>query len=447
MALITPQVTVHANLTSVTSLAVDARGAIWAGTSGGLVEWSPGAPPRVWTRADGMPGLRVRQVYNSREGIQVVADGAAVLRGGRFVPISQPSGPPMWSARDAEGLPGPPIARTMLGSKWVYAVPKAGLFTLETGKSIPLLPAPPTLQLTSVAVHGTDLYVGTSDRGVLRRTGAGWTALPLPKSALAGPDATALLPLGEQLWISPREGTSFQLGGQRSPARGAPWRTSASWAGQHLVRRADGRLVSVDKQGKETPSALVLPRVNANAIAVHGDTLFVVQPGGWSEFTANQPPRHRFDVPELQGAPTTTIFADAKTVAIGTQDRGLILVDRSTGSVKHVHEVHGLTDDWVTAIAPDGDGLLLGTFVGGLLRWDGERATQVGLKGGCINKLLIDGDRTWVGSLTGIHEWAGGKLKAPVWAKNLEPDVYDIARWNGRLWIAAGGVLFEINAY
>lgn len=225
----------------------------------------------------------------------------------------------------------------------------------------------------------------------------------------------------------------------------APWRTVVRWAGQNLVRRADGRLVTVDRAGNETASPLVLPRVNANAIAVYGETLFVAQPGGWSEFTPNLSPKHRFDVPELAGAPTTAIYADAKQVAIGTQDRGLVLVNRATGAAKHIHEVHGLTDDWITAIAPDGDGLLLGTFVGGLMRWNGERAIQAGLRGGCINKLFVDRDRTWVGSLTGLHEWSGGKLTSPEWAKGLEPDVYDISRVSGRLWVAAGGVLFEVG--
>lgn len=374
-----------------------------------------------------------------------MADGSAILRDGRFVPDRNPASTPTWTARETEGLPAPPISRAQLGSQWVYAVPKAGLYTKLKGKWTPVLPGPPTLDLTAVATHGTELFVGSADRGVWRRTGGKWTALPLPKSALSGPDATALLAFDYQLWISPRQGASFQLGGKKAPASVAPWRTVVRWAGQNLVRRADGRLVTVDRAGNETASPLVLPRVNANAIAVDGETLFVAQPGGWSEFTPNLSPKHRFDVPELAGAPTTAIFANAGQVAIGTQDRGLVLVNRATGAAQHIHEAHGLTDDWITAIAPDGDGLLLGTFVGGLMRWNGERVTQAGLQGGCINKLFVDRERTWVGSLAGLHEWSCGKLTSPEWAKGLEPDVYDISRGSGRLWIAAGGVLFEVG--
>lgn len=424
---------------------VDEQGSIWAGTSGGLIEWKPEKDPRVWTRADGLPGLRIRHVFKAREGIQVLADGAAILRGKRFEPMTKPSASPMWTFREMAGLPGPPIARAKLDSTWVWAVPKAGLFTLEQGKASPVLPSPPTLALTSVAAHGSELYVGTAEQGVLRRSGGKWTPLPLPHCALRGPDATALLPIGGELWIAPREGPCFQLDNPQPKHTAAPWRSAVTWNGQKLVRRADGRLVTIDAHGKEARSALILPRVNANAVCVERGTLFVAQPGGWSEFAPGEPPRNRFEIPELQGAPTTAILADEQRIAIGTQDRGLILVDRSTGRVRHLHEAHGLTDDWITALAPDDQGLLIGTFVGGLVRWDGERVTQVGLPGGCITRLLKDGEQTWVGSLAGVYAWESGSLTSPAWGKQIEPDVTDIAVHDGRLWIAAGGALFEIR--
>ncbi|MCC7435630.1 MAG: hypothetical protein IT363_13165 [Methanoregulaceae archaeon] len=442
----------------MTALAVDDQGSIWAGTSGGLVQWTPDGRARLWTRADGLPGLRVRQLQAGKDGLRVLADGTAVLRGGRFdkgdhpIPVRAAHGLPLPGEGKSSlstvsvGLPGPPVARAKVGSQWVWAVPESGLLTLSRGKGTPFEPQPPTKLLTSLAVSREGhLLAGTAGQGVLRLTKGKWESLRLPAGSLEGADATALIPNGDRLWVAPREGASFTLNKQQSAAKGAPWRTAVTWNGQDLVRRADGRLAFIDAQGRELPSTLVLPRVNANAIWVEGGTLFVAQPGGWSEFAPGEPPRHRFDLPELQGAPTTTIYADERMVAIGTQDRGLILVDRPTGEVRHLHEVHGLTDDWITALAPDNRGLLIGTFVGGLLRWDGERVTQVGLKGGCITRLLVDGARTWVGSLAGIFEWNEGVLSAPAWAKQIEPDVTDIAVHDGRLWIAAGGALFEIR--
>jgi hypothetical protein len=299
--------------------------------------------------------------------------------------------------------------------------------------------------LTSLAVAEGDLLAGTADRGVLRLRKGKWEALRLPIGSFQGVDATALLSTGWQLWIAPREGAAFTLEKQVSVAKGAPWRTMVSWDGKSLVRRADGRLAFIDAQGGEHSAELVLPRTHANAVWVAGGTLYVAQSGGWSEFASGAPPVHRFDVPELQGAPTTTIYADGNVVAIGTQDRGLIMVDRASGRVRHLHEAHGLTDDWITALAPDERGLLIGTFVGGLLCWDGERVIQVGPECGCITRLLRDGEQTWVGSLTGIHRWTEGRLTTPEWAKQIEPDVTDIAIHDGRLWIAAGGALFEIR--
>ena len=437
---------VHTNLRSITALAVDAGGSIWAGTSGGLVQWTPEGSARLWTRADGLPGLRIRGLQAGRDGLRVLADGTVVLRNGRFIMGSYTI--PMRSSFPAEsaGLPGPPVARAKLGSQWVRAVPESGLFTLSRGTAMLLEPQPPSRLLTSLATSREgDLLVGTADRGVFRFRNRSWTSLAPPAPSLAGSDATALIPASDRLWIAPREGASFLLSKQSAPKQGAPWRQSVRWNGRELVRRADGRLVYLDREGREDPAKLSLPRVDANAIAVSGATLFVAQPGGWSEFDPGEDPRHHFDLPELQAAPTTTIYADEQRIAIGTQDRGLILIDRLSDEVRHIHEARGLTDDWITALALDGDGLLIGTFVGGLLRWDGERASVVGLPGGCITRLLPDGEHTWVGSLAGVRRFSQGALSAPSWAKHLEPDVTDIALHDGRLWIAAGGALFEIR--
>jgi len=429
----------------VTDLAVDAGGSIWAGTSGGLLQWQ-GDDVRLWTRADGVPGLRIRRVDLDSDGVTVLADGAALLRGGRFVAAhNELAGRAIASIA---GLPGRPIGQTRLGKETVYAVPLSGLWVIRKGKPVAIGNPLPTTALTAVALDRSgELLVGTADRGVWRRREGRWVPLPLPKSGLTGVDATALLQLGKDLWIAPREGAAYRLGRPDSPSAGAPWRSSVHWNGVNLVRKADGRLVSVDSNGREGPSGLVLPRVNANSIAVHGDRLFVAQHGGWSEFNANGEITHRFDVPALAGMPTTVVFADASRILIGTQSNGLIEVDRNLGVVRHIHEAHGLTDDWITAIAADGaGGYLLGTFVGGLLRWDGARAVHVGLEGACIIRLLADGEQVWVGSLQGLRLWREGRLETPAWVAQIEPDVSDLAVNASGLWVAAGGALFECKS-
>lgn len=435
---------VHANHRSVTDLAVDAGGAIWAGTSGGLLQWR-GEEVRLWTRADGVPGLRIRRVEADSDGVTVLADGVARLQEGRFV-----SSHDKLARRDiapVAGLSGRPISQARLGKETVYAVPLSGLWVVRKGKPVEIGNPLPTTALTAVAVgRDGELLVGTADRGVWRRREGRWVALTLPKSGLAGGDATALLQVGSDHWIAPREGDAYRLDRPASPSAGAPWRSSVQWSGMNLVRKADGRLVSVDSNGREGASGLVLPRVNANSIAVHGDRLFVAQHGGWSEFDAKGTPTHRFDVPALAGIPTTVVFADASRIFIGTQSNGLIEVDRSLGVVRHIHEAHGLTDDWITAIAPDATGgYLIGTFVGGLLRWDGARAVPVGIEGGCITRLVVDGEQVWVGSLQGLRLWREGRLESPAWAAQIEPDVSDLAVTSSGLWVAAGGALFEFR--
>jgi ligand-binding sensor domain-containing protein len=437
-------VVVHANYRSVTDLTVDAEGRIWAGTSGGLVQWR-GEEVRLWTRADGVPGLRIRRVEAGFGGVTVLADGAARLESGRFVACSP--GPARRQFDSPAGLPARPIGQSKVGKEIVYAIPLSGLWTIRSGKPVPVGEPLPAKSITAIAADRSgNLVIGTAGRGVWRRREGRWEALPLPKSGLVGPDATALVPIGNDLWIAPRQGAPYRLEGPSASASGAPWRSSASWNGKTLVRQADGRLVEIGPAGDEKPAGLVLPRVNANSIAVEGDRLFVAQHGGWSEFPATGEPVHRFDVPGLAGMPTTVVFADARRVLIGTQSNGFVALDRQSGTLQHVHEAHGLTDDWITAIAPDGaGGYLVGTFVGGLLRWDGTRCVPVGLEGGCVTRLLVDGDQVWVGSLQGVRLWREGRLVVPPWADQVEPDVSDLATTPSRLWIAAGGALFEVR--
>lgn len=421
----------------MTSLAVTRDGTIWAGTSGGLVRWDSAGGVRVFTREHGVAGLRVRGLEALPDGaLLVVADRPQVYRGGRWEPAPARQSP-------AESKT---TGRVPTKGGEIVAMPEAGLIVLRGGKQTPFRPDPPTMAITALAQTAAgEMLIGTADLGVWRLRGGKWIALPSPPSDLPGPDATALLVVSGRLWIAPREGPAFQSSGKRAVAQGAPWRQAIEWNSRSLVRRADGRLAEVDGQGRESPSGLRLPRTHANAVAVEGDTLFVLQPGGWSEFEPGREPIHRFDVPALQGAPTTCLWADAGRLAIGTQDRGLVLIDRRTGKVEHLHEAHGLGDDWITAIAPDGSGgLLLGTFVAGLYRFDGDKATRVGLPGGCVTRLLADGDRVWVGSLEGVLEWVGARLERPAWAHRVEPDVTDLALHQGRLRIAAGGALFSL---
>lgn len=232
--------------------------------------------------------------------------------------------------------------------------------------------------------------------------------------------------------------------GIRAKAGGAPWRQSVLWQGRTVVRRADGLVAFVDEEGKETAFPHKLPRVSAASLSVFGETLFVAQPGGWSEFSPSAA-QHFFSLPHLQGCPTTVVLAGEDKVWVGTQNSGLFEFDRKSGEGRIYHEVHGMTDDWVTALAMDAEGgLLVGTYVGGLHLLEKGSLRQVGLKGGFVSCLLPDGEKVWVGSLTGMRVWSGGSLTVPRWKPKVEPDVTDLARQGSELWIASGGALHRV---
>lgn len=437
---------VEANLSTITALAVDGRGSLWAGTPGGLVEWPKGgeASPRRYGRAEGVPGLRVTRLGVSSGSLVVEAEGGAMFASDKFVKTGDRPALPKWSQEEIKSLPGPPIARALWKGKSLFAVPEAGLWTVAGGKAAPFSPQPPSLQLSSVAARGDDLFAGTGSQGVWKLTEGRWSRLAFPKGELKGTDVVSFIPLDRQVLLSPREGPSFLRSGTRAKSSGAPWRQSVEWQGQTVVRRADGLLILIDAQGKETPFPHKLPRVSATSLAADSATLFVAQPGGWSSFD-REGASHHFDLSQLQGCPTTAILADEERVWIGTQNAGLVEFNRSTREAKGYHEVHGLSDDWVTALAKDSEGrLLVGTYVGGLHVLEQGRLRQAGLKGGYVTRLLPHGDKVWVGSLTGMRVWANGSLASPNWNTQIEPDVTDLAWQGSELWIASGGALHRV---
>jgi len=439
-------VIVEANLSTITALAVDGRGSLWAGTPGGLVEWPKGADssPQHYGRDSGVPGLRVKRLGVVQGSLIVEAEGRARFRQGRFHATDALAPSAALNQEDLKLLPGPPVAKAAWKGTSLYAVPESGLWSVTGGQATPFSPQPPTLQVSSLAVQGTSLFVGTGSQGVWELYKARWSRLVQPKGELKGSDVVGLIPVKDKVYLSPRDGVSFLSSGELAKALGGPWRQSVQWQGQTVVRRADGPLVIVDEQGREAAFPHKLPRVSATSITVFGETLFVAQPGGWSAFSQDGA-SHHFNLPYLQGCPTTAILADQGRVWIGTQNAGLIEFDRSSGGVKSYHEVHGLTDDWVTALAQDSEGILLvGTYVGGLHLLENGRIKQAGLKGGYVTRLLPDGDKVWVGSLTGMRIWANGGLGIPKWNSQVEPDVTDLVKQGNQLWIASGGALHRV---
>ncbi len=427
------QVEAVSNWTSITCLAAK-DGVVYAGASGGLVRWRNRSKPEVFGRKQGLGSVRIRDLVSTRGEIVAFSDKAYVFSGGQFKPA-----PFEVSIQSARG------GLSRYGSKMIKAIPGAGVVD-DSGKPLRFGSPIPTTQVTAVAAEGNRLWIGTIDQGVWEYASGKWKQLRTPSPTLPVDDATALIPVNNTLWVAPRQGEAFALSDSNQTNRGKNWRSSVKWDGRTIIRRADGRLVDLDESGRERPFQYKLPRVYANSLAVSDKTLFVLQPGGWSEFRPGDEPRHEFGHISLAGIATTCILATQDQIFIGTQNAGLILYDRHRGTTNVLHETHGLTDDWVTALALDPKGnLLIGTFVGGLLKWDGKTLTHVGLHGENVTRLLRSDSCVWVGSLKGVYYWDAISLKRPSWAQEVEPDVYDLQTFQDRLWIAAGGSLFKVS--
>lgn len=441
---------VEAPLAPITSLA-RWQGEVWAGTPGGVLRWDRTGSVTRLTGAQGLPGLRVRHLVATERGLWAQSNGWSRWTGSRWQTASAPPG---W--REPSGL----VAR--YNGRTVAAHPGGGLRWAGAGgvtrPFLPGVPSPlPGSGVTAIATAGADLLVGTA-RGqvwrlparsrVPRASAPSWVPLPAAAPSLRGSDAVALVDAPGGPWIAPREGRSFRRDGHVSTDTvTAPWRTSVRWGTLTAIRRANGSLLFLDDRGTPTVPVIRLPRNEASALASDGETLFVAQFGGTSEFTPSVEPRHRFDMSAILG-PTTALAVSKSKLLVGTQNNGLVTLDRHTGQVWHGHETHGLRDDWVTALAPipgEPDAWLVGTFVGGLHRLDGTRFTPIGDPQACITRLLVDGDRVWVGTLDGVRVVQNGQLATPPWSKVIEPDVTDLLRVGPELWVATGGTLARVQ--
>lgn len=385
---------------NVTALAVDNRnGEVWGRVRGGALVWRGGGPAPTSVR---------------------------FLAGGR---------PPRpWTTQ---------IDELRHEGQTFRAFPGRGLEA--NGK--PMLDRVPSRSVTALLSLPSRLLVATADAGVWQRVGMRWTPLPLPPDGLPVPDVVSLVPVGGQLWLSGKEAPVTRLGAFGPSRTGRLWRDSATWNGETVVRRADGRVVVVSPKGEEGRS-IPLPRRHATGMFAVGASLFVAQQGGWSEITSRGR-RDHFDLAPLVSQPTTAILATSQHVWVGTQRNGLVQVNRASGEVTHWHEGRGLTDDWITHLRQDSAGnILVGTFVGGLLRLDlrNGKAVPLGPAGGCIMALREDGPQVYVGTLNGVWRWDGSRLQRAAWSAALPPDVTDIRRVGSELWVAAGGILGRVPA-
>ena len=173
-----------------------------------------------------------------------------------------------------------------------------------------------------------------------------------------------------------------------------------------------------------------LPR-ETTMLAADSRRLYVGQWGGWSEFDGKGW-THHFEQKILQKAPMTALYPQGDTLWIGTQNRGLAEYRHTAGELRWHDEREGLPDDWITTITGDGKSLSIGTFVGGMMRWDGKRWTPPVLAGQNVTAFASGAaGGEWIATRAGLwHRSASGALTS-VHPPFLDSEIQALLAMNG----------------
>ncbi len=178
-------------------------------------------------------------------------------------------------------------------------------------------------------------------------------------------------PDGERLWIATDHGLWWHDGRQFAP------------------EFADGAPLAVHVTSLHVDASGALWTTSARTVARRAG-------GTWTAWTGDE------RTPMLQAQSITT---DARgRVWIGSL-AGLMQLDPATGTLTHHDVASGaLAVDWVTSVVPWGDGIVAGTYHGGLTWFDGTRFTlerEGKLPAGWVNPHAMrrHGDRLWFGAL------------------------------------------------
>ncbi len=484
-----PSDAVYTSTREVTSLVVESDGTLWVGTMGGVLRYGKEGAHRVWrkfTQRDGLPSHETRRIVIERGVVTVVfprastvwranrwysrkTDGrstritglqedricAAVWRGALYeatltglhvcdgrawrdvsLPVSRgthisamlPHGTALWAALFCDGL-------------WAF-----------TGKAWQLvnigLPTE-AREITAMAVHGPILWLGTRRAGVWQYDGRSWKQYLQPDEPF-NHNAQALAMFQGRMFVSTledglamRTASGWHLETVPIISSVAP-RQMAEFKSALYLRHGSGRVDRFDGRTWSRDVCAGLPRKQATMIASDRKRLYVAQWGGWSEYDGNAW-THCLKLPDLQGRTLTSLYPDGDTLWIGTQNRGIASFDHRTGRLSWHDERQGLPDDWITSITRVGRILYVGTYVGGLARWDGARLLVGELTGANVTDLSPDGaGGVWVATRTGLwHRDPSGLLTRPdARAYRLPTEIQTLCSVQDGLWVGARTGLF-----
>ncbi len=488
--------TVFTSTRAVTSLIALPDGTVWAGTAGGALRRGPDGVWRKWTRRDGLPAHEARVALTAAGEIRVILPRAAAAwrNGGWTVepvaaasrPVEAPvsgetcrivwrgrllvatvSGLHFGTGKFARQIALPPSTGTHIsallarGDRIWAALFGDGLWEWsddgeegEWRRVVTDLP-PQARETTALAANGKTLWVGTRREGVWEYDGTAWTQCLLPDEPYDH-NTQALQMFRGRLFMSTLEdGLAVRTGrGWAHLAEGvlssnAP-RQMVTFGSALYVRHGNGRVDSTrDGENWTRDVCRSLPRKEVSALTTDGRRLYAAQWGGWSEYDGDQW-THRLSAAELQGLPITALYADDNGVWIGTQGRGLAQWSRAIGTLRWHDERHGLPDDWITDIKRAGENLYVGTFVGGMARWDGTRwSAAAALAGENVTALAPATNGLFIATRSGVwHQEERGRLQklTAAHASFLDTECQALCvTEGGGLWIGARTGLFFVT--
>ncbi len=377
------------------------EGTQWLGTSQGVYV----RKNHVWRLR--FPGEAWRMASERTQSWAITAAGLRRLGDGKLFPLPV--------ARENLG----PVTAFAAESGGVYLATALGLWQWENGRwhALSLPDGSPASHVSALSVQGKILYAGLYGDGVYQWQAGLWRRLPNQPLALGR--VTALAPIPGGVAVGTRADGVWDWTNGKWKARALPnalpsgdiytlaTYRGALWAGtfdsgllridsqgQKVVTRADGlradapRVLTVfgdclyvrhttgqvdcTSDGQTWRPAFThreLPRSLVSALATDGQRLYV---GGWASWSAwdGQRWEHHDKDPELAGQVVTAIAARPGEVWIGTQKQGLFRY--ASGRYTHFFEVQGLTDDWITCLCVTPVRVLVGTYTGGLLEWNGR---------------------------------------------------------------------------
>jgi ligand-binding sensor domain-containing protein len=333
---------------------------LWLATADGLVA-------RTGATVQHLGGGDLRAIAQIGDDLVVagIADGLQKVDRGRLVAYAGPRGLRIAESLAAAhgavctgGLAGAWLSR---GTTWVHAAHREG---------------PPSNDISALAVDGARLYVGTFDHGLATFEHGAWRTVESPEL-----DAriNAILVDGDKLWVGTAEGLTILGGpGFRDAAR--------------LTRR----------DGLASRSVLSLAKASTG--------ILVGTSQGASLFADGHPVRLGPKAPAGAGQ---TIESIGNVWAVAEDRAGWLWLGTTTGLYRgHAGDtawqrfsvVTGhLHDDWVIAMAMTGDALYVGTYNGGIVRFDGTTATHVA--DGWVNPggLAVIGERIYAATQDGLR--------------------------------------------